>query len=221
MAEKKCETYFYPLSVLTANAQEITFKITGTIQNPGKAKYAYLTTLSQQIPISSDKVFIKAPIVNGKFEFNGSFDLLGKNLQQASVFVDERDNITKGEVALKFKNLIWVSGRDPHLLRVYLENLDFVSPAADNMLPPKIISGRLTQDFYTFLEGIKDRANIAAFIRKNPVSPVSLLALEHISFLREDDIKPRDSVAQLFYSLSPELKNSNEGKALKRELHIN
>ena len=84
------KTFFTIIASLfyyTLSAQTINFTIDGNIENPLNAKYAYLSTLSQQIPISSDKIFIAVPVVNGKFEFKGSFNLEGKMMQQACIFL--------------------------------------------------------------------------------------------------------------------------------------
>ena len=63
-------------------AQNVKFNIEGRIEDTKNAKYAYLSTLSQQIPISSDKIFMITPIVDGKFGFQGVFDLMVKHISR-------------------------------------------------------------------------------------------------------------------------------------------
>ena len=104
-------------------AQNVKFNIEGRIEDTKNAKYAYLSTLSQQIPISSDKIFMITPIVDGKFGFQGVFDLDGKAYQQACVFVDERGNISKEELLSKFRQSVWLIGREENLRGIILEDL--------------------------------------------------------------------------------------------------
>ncbi len=70
----------------SATAQNINFTVKGEISNTDSIRYAYLTTLSQQVPISSENIYMVMPIINGKFEFKGTFNLEGKDYQYASVF---------------------------------------------------------------------------------------------------------------------------------------
>lgn len=205
---------------LLVKAQEIHFKIDGLIEHTKGAKFAYLSTLSQQIPISSDKLFQMVPVVDGKFQFQGSFDLEGKSIQWASIFFDERGNITKDELALKFKNLIWVTGRDPHLFKIVLEDLSLRAKNREEAKMAVITkNGTYTKQSYDLLEATrtrgKDARELANFIKTHPNSPISLKALLSISFSSNEE-----SLPTLFKSLTKEVQTSKEGASLKKELNI-
>lgn len=213
-----CLILFY----LTANAQTINFKINGEILNSKNASYAYLTTLSQQIPISSDKIFIKVPVVNGKFEFNSSFDLEGKNFQFAAVFFDERGNITKEEVALKFKNIIWVTEREPNLLKIVLEDMTIQSKGRDEMLTAEITeNGIYTKQYNEYrIAARAGRRDLVDFIIKYKDSPISLEALQSLDFA-DPSPNSKESLSSVFYQLTPALRNSKDGQEMKKRLNIN
>lgn len=204
-----------------ASAQTINFKIDGIVESSKSAKYAYLTTMSQQIPISSDKLFIRVPVVNGKFEFNSSFNLEGKNMQFGAIFFDERGNISKEEVALKFKNLIWVTERDPHLLKIVIENLTIQSKSRDEMLTAKIIKNGIYTNQYNEarLAGRAGRKELVNFITKHNTSPMSLVALQSLYF-KDSSPDSKESVSSVFYKLSSGLRNSKDGREMKKKLNI-
>jgi hypothetical protein len=214
-------TIIASLFYYTLSAQTINFTIDGNIENPLHAKYAYLSTLSQQIPISSDKIFIAVPVVNGKFEFKGSFNLEGKMMQQACIFFDDRANISKDELALKFKNLIWVTGREPHLLRIILENLSLqVKGRDENSIANVTNNGIYTKQYYEYiLANKKGRKELVDFIKKYKNSPISLIALQSVYF-REEEQNSRETVSSLFNELTLPIKTSKEGQAMKKSLSI-
>ena len=215
-------TFFLILFYFAANAQTINFKIDGEILNPKNASYAYLTTLSQQIPISSDKLFISVPVVNGKFQFNSSFDLEGKNFQFAAVFFDERGNITKEEVALKFKNIIWVTEREPHLLKIVLEDMTIQSKGRDEMLTAKITeNGIYTKQYNEYRVAARaGRRDLVDFIIKYKDSPISLEALNRLSF-KDFSQDSKETLSSVFYKLSPAIRTSKDGQERKKTLNIN
>jgi hypothetical protein len=210
---------------LSLSAQTISFNVQGTVKDTKDAKFAYMSTLSQQIPISSDKVFIVTPIVNGTFQLTGKFDLEGKPLQYACVFVDERGDITKEELQLKFKELIWVTERDNNLRKIILENLKLDIEQRDQMIASKIISGGgMTKqlDEHKLAIRAKNR-KLIGFISKYPNSPVSLVAVEEYTafFYPPDKEKFKGWFglpSELYALLSPRLKDSNEGQALKKKI---
>lgn len=206
-------------------AQSISFKIDGLVEDTKGAKFAYLSTLSQQIPISSDKLFLMVPVVDGKFEFKGSFDLEGKSIQWANIFFDERGNITNDELALKFKNLIWVSGRDPHLIKIVLEDLSLqVKSREETKMAVVTKDGTYTKQSYDLLEATrrrgKDAKELASFIKTYPNSPISLKALLSISFSSNEEKNNVEPIATLFKGLTKEIQMSKEGIAMKKELNI-
>lgn len=207
------------------SAQTIKFNVQGTIKNTKNAKYAYISTLSQQIPISSPKIFIVAPIVNGRFQLNGTFDLDGKLLQYACVFVDERGDITKEELQFKFKELVWVTGRDSHLRKIILENLALEIGQRDQMIVSKIMSGgTMTKQLDEQTQSVRagDRKFIE-YIKKYPDSPVSLVAIQENNSLYYPPKKEKHESlyglpSELYPLLSTRLKHSKEGIQLKKDI---
>jgi hypothetical protein len=220
---------FITLSILSISlslsAQTIKFNVHGTVKITKNAKYAYLSTLSQQIPISSPKIFIVAPIVNGHFQLSGKFDLEGKILQYGCVFLDERGDITKEELQLKFKELVWVTGRDSHLRKIILENLGLEIEQRDQMIASKIISGGImTKQLDEQTQAIKaGNRKFIEYIKKYPDSPVSLAAvMENNSVFYPPKKEKHESWYGLplesYLLLSPRLKHSKEGVQLKKDI---
>jgi hypothetical protein len=210
---------------LSLSAQTISFSVRGTVKDTKDAKFAYMSTLSQQIPISSDKVFIVSPIVNGEFQLTGKFDLEGKPLQYACVFVDERGDISKEELKLKFKELIWVTGRDNNLRKIILENLRLEIEQRDQMKASKIVSGGgMTKQLDEHNQAFRAKnRKLIGFISKYPNSPVSLVVLEEYTafFYPPDKEKYKGWFglpSELYTLLSAKLKNSKEGQDLKKKI---
>lgn len=209
----------------SASAQITKFTIKGVIANTDSIKYAYLTTLSQQIPISDEKIFMVTPVVDGKFEFNGTFDLEGKDYQYASVFVEERGNISKEEALSKFRNLIWVTGRRRNARLLVLENLTLSIDEYGKTKVSKIIEGGiLTKQDDEYKMAIRDGGRqLISFIKKYPDSPISYSCVKETTSLF--DAAHRDkftslwgSPSELFNELSPKLKNSKQGIELKKSI---
>ncbi len=209
----------------TLMAQSVKFNIQGTVKNTKGAKFAYLTTLSQQIPIASDKIFIVTPIINGKFEFKGTFDLEGRDLQHACVFVDERANISKEEVASKFRQLVWVTDRDNNLKHIFLENLKLDVQEYDQMKNATVVEGgTLTKELAGWNAAMRQGdKNLVEFVRKNPDSRVSFEGVESVTRpvnpSKKDFLESRwGSPKELYALLSERLKKSKKGIALKKKV---
>lgn len=217
--------FILAFSPLFLFAQTISFDINGVVNDTNHVKYAYLTTLSQQIPISSDKIFMSTPIIDGKFNFKGVFDLNGKDYQHACIFLDDRGNISKEEVKSKFKQLIWVAGREKNMRIIILENIDIKIAQKDQVINSEIISG----GFFTIQ---KDKESIAVrngnremieFIKKYSDSPVALEAVESITNLTIDSNKDKlesmlGTPSELYNLLSVKLRTSKRGLVLKKKI---
>lgn len=213
------------LSSFCLSAQTIHFKVKGAVKNTSNAKYAYISTLSQQIPISSDKVFIVTPIINGKFQLSGTFDLKGKPYQHACVFLDSRGNISKEELASKFKQLIWITGQDKHLRIIILENISLDVQERDKMIVSTVVAGgRLTKQLdEEGLAIIAGNKKMIDFIKTYPDSPISFDRVKNLCDFIDSRNKSRleshfGSLNDLYASLSQKLRNSKEGIALRKEI---
>jgi len=213
------------LSSFRLSAQTVSFNIQGTLKNTETAKFAYVSTLSQQIPISSPKIFTVAPIVNGSFQLNGKLDLEGKPYQNACLFIDERGNISKEELASKFKELIWVTGRDSNLKEIIIEDMKIEVEERDKMNHSKIRNGGiLTKQLEEKNLAIRQgNRKLLDFIKTHSDSPVSFVAVQENTSIfdssRRDRYESRYGLpSELFMLLSERLKNSKAGLALKQEI---
>jgi len=212
--------FFYPLSIFS---QITKFTVSGTLKDVKQAKFAYLSTLSQRIPISSPKVFIVAPVINGKFEFVGTFDLEGKEYQHACVFVSDRGNISREELESKFRQLIWLVGRENNLRGIILEDVQLEADSPDKMSNAVVVGGGiLTQQLDESNEAFKIKnRKMLEFVKKYPDSPVSFDAVSSISepspkYKRERLNGIWGSPTELYNLLSERLRNSKKGQELKR-----
>lgn len=206
-----------------SSGQTITFNVAGLVKNTENAKFAYLTTLSQQIPISSDKIFMVTPIKSGKFNFNGNFSLQGKDFQYACVIIDERGDISKDELQSKFKELIWVTGREENIRIIILENIKLDIQKRDETITAKIITGGVFTKQRDELDvAVRSRnKKVLEFIKKYPDSPLSFTEVEEtaefISSFNKDKIESRvGSLTDLYNALSNKIRLSNRGLALKK-----
>ena len=202
--------------------QLIKFKVSGTVKDVKQAKFAYLSTLSQRIPISSSKVFIVTPVLDGKFEFVGTFDLEGKEYQHGCVFVDERGNISMEELESKFRQLVWLVGRENNLRGIILEDVQLEADSPDKMNTSVVVGGGiLTQQMDESNEAFKIKnRKMLEFVKKYPDSPVSFDAVSSISEplpkLKRDRLNGIwGSPKELYYLLSERLRNSKKGQELK------
>jgi hypothetical protein len=207
------------------HAQTIKFHIKGNVEDTSGRKFAYLTTLSQRVPVSSDKVHIMSPVDQGTFEFEGEFDLRGKDYQYANIFILDRSNISKEEVASKFKNLIWVSGRDSNLVEIVLEDMMLQINKPNLIKNAQINSGGKYTNQLREKDVAMETGNKALlkFLKKYPDSPVSFEQVESIisTYLTVDETRRQrlqsvwGSAQELYSLLSNRLKNSKRGISLK------
>ncbi|MCX2485011.1 hypothetical protein [Pedobacter sp. MR2016-24] len=212
--------FCYPLSMFS---QLTTFTVSGTLKDVKQAKFAYLSTLSQRIPISSPEIFIKSQILNGKFLFNGTFDLKGKDYQHACVFVSERGNISKDELESKFRQLIWLVGRENDFRGIILEDVQLDSDSPDNLDSAIVVGGGfLTRQLDECSEAFKlKNRKMLEFVKKYPDSPISFDAVisitEPLPKIKRDRLNGVwGSPTELYNLLSERLRNSKKGQELKR-----
>ena len=214
----------YPVMLI---AQEFKFHVQGVVQDTSHAKFAYLSTLSHRVDLTSQKIFLVTPVVDGKFEFKGTADLEGKDYQTACVFVDDRSNISKEELASKYKLLVWVAGREENIKVIALEDLSLAIQGRDEMKDAKVVkNGVLTSqlDEWDIAYRAK-KAGIIRFIKKYPDSPISFEQVESLSryatFSDGDKLVAQyGRVKEMYPLLSERLKNSKRGKALGKKLKI-
>ncbi|MDR6784079.1 hypothetical protein ABIE26_002532 [Pedobacter africanus] len=205
-------------------AQDVNFNIQGRIEDTKNAKYAYLSTLSQRIPISSDKIFMITPIVDGKFGFQGVFDLQGRTYQQACVFVDERGNISKEELLSKFRKLVWVIGREENLREIILEDLTLDIDEPAKIIYSKVVErGTLTKQLDEYNENSRSGRKMLDFVKKYPDSPFTFEVIRSLTSVivpaNRDRIESKTgSLSGLYALLSERLKNSKEGISLKQQI---
>ena len=218
---KILSTILICLLSMATNAQTIHFKIEGTVTDTTDVKFAYLSTLAKQISVSSDKLFLKVPIVDGKFAFDSHFDLEGKSMQQAFMFLDKRDNITQEEVALKLENIVWIIGFQPNFLRVILEDTRLQVENKQQLSTAVITGGGVyTNHLREWAAAIrKGRKALVEFIWTHTTSPVSLIAIHDMLPPEPGETVPQNETSlALFNSLSPQIKASKDGQEIKKGL---
>jgi len=210
----------------TASAQLINFNIEGHVKNTKDAHFAYLTTKTQQLTIASDKIFMVTPIIDGKFVFKGTFELKkDKTFQNATIIIDKRGNITKAEAASKFDNFIWISDLTNNTRNILLENLKIDIDSISNTKNAKISSGGILTrqlDSLNLATRTGDRKMLKV-IKQFPNSPLSIdkVKMYASSVTPENKDLVESSVGlplELFNQLSPQLKMSKEGIALKKKI---
>lgn len=211
---------------LLSTAKTIEYKIQGNVKDMTHARFAYLSTLSQNRTISSSKIFMVEPIINGEFSFNGSFDLEDKDFQDACVFIDERGNISKEELTSKFEQLIWVTGRDNNLRSIILEDLKLDIEDLNKVKISKVVSeGLLTKQSDEASKAVRAKnRKLLGFVKKHPDSPISFREVGEVTSLFELSRKERyeslwGSPIELYAVLSKRLQNSKRGIALKKEIY--
>lgn len=204
-------------------AQTINYTVKGQLIDTVDARYAYLMTLSYQIALSNDKVFQMAPVIDGKFEIKGSFDLEGKTYQQATVFFSRRANISKEEIQSKYRNFVWPSPYDRDTKTIALESMTLEVPSASKARFAKVVMGGTQTTVYDLLNDSSKNGyvDLPDLIRDNPDSQFSFVAVSDRSerFSYKDTIKTFwGTPLTLFPLLSDRLKNSPAGKALKAKI---
>jgi len=99
------------------------------------------------------------------------------------MFFSERGNISKGELASKFKQLIWIVGREKNMRGIILENLNLEAESLDKMSVSIVIAGgTLTKQKDALHKAyLAKNKEMIRFIKTYPDSPVSFDAVSQIS----------------------------------------
>jgi len=220
----KAKILFYLLlSPYFLKAQITKFTVKGVIADTAGARYAYLTSLSRQNALSSDLYFKMVPIVNGKFEISGTFDLKGKPYQQGILFIHHRANITKKEIQSKFEHFIWPAYYSTDYKSISLETMTVAIPSGKQVNEMKVTEGgKITALRAEYnLSAKQGGERLIALLKANPDAQASLelVTTQSWSFSYRDTIKTYwGTPLTLFTMLSDRLQNSKEGKSLKQKM---
>jgi hypothetical protein len=208
------------LFVGSLHAQTIKFTIEGVVQNPKNAKFAYL--VSSATVAGKPDLFLVKSMEGNHFQLSATSNLDGKLLREGFIFIDERGDITLAEVKSKIKQKVWFVGNSANLKSLFLEDVKFDIENPYNLEPAKIISGGIyLQQSNDAIQAFKDR-KLLAFVKQNADSPIALNEVGKIaSLLRLPKIFMGDDFgtpAELYGALSARLKQSDEGKAIKKKI---
>ncbi|WP_316736173.1 TlpA disulfide reductase family protein [Pedobacter aquatilis] len=220
---------FYLLTLLLcssvfANAQLLNFNIQGEIKDTTGAKFAYLTTKTQQLTIASDKIFMVSPIIDGKFNFKGTFDLGDKKFQHATIIIDKRGNITKEEAASRFDNFIWISEKS-NMRNIILESLKINIENIQSVKMASIVEkGTLTKNLdsigLAYRTGNRKMLTVIKQFSNSPLS-FDVVRRNTANFSAEDAdyTESREGLPlEQFNQLSSDIKMSKDGLALKKKI---
>lgn len=165
-----------------------------------------------------------SPIVNGKFDFKGTFDLGDKKFQYATIIIDKRGNISKEEAASKFDNFIWLSSK-AFMRNIILESLKINIEDKQSVANAVIVEkGLLTKNLDSLNDAQrKGNRKLISAIKKYPNSPVSFSRVKDVlSYITLDNAESINSnygtPIELFNQLSPALRLSKDGLALKKKI---
>lgn len=212
---------FALLFVGSLHAQTIKFTIEGVVQNPKNAKFAYL--VSNSTVAGKPDLFLVKPMDGNHFQLSATSDLEGKLLRDGFIFIDERGDITLSEVKLNLKQKVWFVGGSANLKKIFLEDVKLNIENPYNLEPAKIISGgNYLQQTKAASKALRDKT-LLAFVKQNSDSPIALMEVGNIiTFTRVSNFVfgPNfGSPAELYGALSNRLKQSAEGKAIKKKLN--
>ncbi|RLJ77399.1 hypothetical protein [Pedobacter alluvionis] len=211
---------FVLLFVGSLQAQTIKFTVEGLVQKPKNAKFVYL--VSETLVVGKPDLFLVMPMEGNQFKIPATCNLEGGLLRKGFIFLDERGDITLNDVKSKIKQKVWFVGASANLKSIYLEDvkLDIENPY--NLQSAKIIGGGIyLQQSKDATQALRDK-KFLSFIKKNADSPVALSELDNFilfanipGFIKDFDFS---SPMQLYGALSSRLKNSKEGKAVKKKI---
>ncbi|WP_025142038.1 hypothetical protein [Pedobacter jeongneungensis] len=211
---------FALLFVGSLHAQTIKFTVEGIVQKPKNSKFAYLVSLA---PVAGKPdLFLVRPMEGNRFLLSATSDLEGNLLRDGFIFLDERGDITLEEVKSKIKQKLWFVGGSANLKTIYLEDIKLDIENPYNLQSAKIIEGGIyLQQLKDAMQALRDR-KLLTFVKQNADSPVALSEVGN--FIRFANIpgffKAFDfsSPMELYGALSNRLKNSKEGKAVKKKI---
>jgi hypothetical protein len=211
---------FALLFVGSLHAQTIKFTIEGVVQNPKNAKFAYLVS---NAPVAGKPdLFLVRTMEGNHFKLSATSNLEGALLREGFIFIDERGDITLAEVKAKIKQRVWFVGGSANLKKLFLEDvkLDIENPY--NLEPAKIVSGGIyLQQSQDALKAFGER-KLLDFIKENADSPVALMEVSRsLGYIRLSKLVAAPnfgSPVEMYGALSNRLKQTKEGKAIKKRL---
>jgi hypothetical protein len=210
---------------LNLSAQTISYNVSGGVKNPGKAKFVYLTTLQQIIRQSDDRIFMVQPITDKNFEFKGTYDLKGKDYQPAFIFVDQRGNISLEELKSKLRNIVIVAEAENNFRLLMLENLKLsINNDVEVKTSTVTEGGKLTKQVDERNQAMRQGAGkLVNFVSAHAGSLVALAAVEEVADGVNASNKDKlgaiwGTPMQLYNQLSPALKSSKRGIAVKKKI---
>ncbi|GGH09036.1 hypothetical protein [Pedobacter zeae] len=202
------------------HAQTIKFTIEGVIQKPKNAKFAYLVS---DAPVTGKPdLFLVGPTEGDHFLLSATSSLEGKLLRKGFIFLDERGDMTLAEVKARIKQKVWFVGGSANLKSIFLEDIKLDIENPYNIASAKIISGGIyLQQTEDAKKALKER-KFLNFIKQNADSPVALMEVGNLvryanipDFFKDSDFR---SPAELYGALSDRLRQTDEAKAIKREI---
>ena len=203
-------------------AQTKNFNITGSLKNTENAKYAYLTTQLNQVTESSDQLFMVTEIKDGKFEFKSTIDLFPDKLYQAGcVFIHNRGNITKEEIASKINMKVFITGGDPNTKRIFIEDQDLLIENRNQVFAANITNGGDLSNQLSLLNKTTNIADLDDMVKKHPESPINLQVINKLA----SQVSPAEisnlkigNPTKLYFLLADSLQKSKQGLSLKKYL---
>ena len=210
---------------LGLSAQTIKFDISGNIVKTDSTKFVYLTTIQQIIKDSDDQIFMVQPITDGNFAFKGTFDLKGKDYQPAFLFIDQRGNVTKEELTSKLRNAVLVAEGENNFRLVMMEELH-LRINSDQEVKTSIVTqgGLLTKQVDERNRAMRQgNGKLLDFVKSHAGSLVALAVVEEMADGINADNQDRlgaifGTPMQLYNQLSPVLKSSKRGVAVRKKI---
>lgn len=189
---------------ITANSQDLTYRIKGVQKGENNFQYAYLYQ-------SDSKKLLKAKLENGQFEFSGeiAFGKPGFNAGFLFLSNDSSDRfINLGEVVLQ--------KIDRQYRMIILDETPIFVTIENDIKNAKVEGSELNRDY--------DEMNLAArelgyeeFIDTHRDSPISLLLIRGVLPLKHLPIFDQLNFQELYDKLSNKIKQSEYGlETLKR-----
>lgn len=209
------------LSALNLFAQKLPFEINGTIKAYGNSKFAYLYSKGEK------DLFLRVPLVNGKFNFKGETDLDGELVKFGLLFVDARNNVTAGEVETKLKKGTWIPEGTAAIERLILEDITLEITESGQINYPKIVGGGVLNKQLkecTDTDPAK-KVKLLDFVKKYPDSPVGVLQMQSaVRFLKIPQFNGFDKVfgssREIYASFSDRLKQTRQVITLKKDIDL-
>ncbi len=208
--------FFFLFIPALAFSQTFPYNITGKISADHTPKYAYIVNYGQA------GFLLKTQVVKQTFNFAGVIESKGAYYRTATLFLDDRDDITLDEIKSKFKQQIWMPGRDRNIKALAMENLTLIIDSAENLKNAEVLEKSSYTALMDELSLARKDKNEITFIKKYPDSPVSLdeigatLKYFKLNLVRAETAFGSPEVK--YNLLSERLKLSEQGIAVKKQI---